>query len=109
MALFENGFKGNILTGLAIGIGTAIIGPTVIPILANAFKPVAKAAIKGGVLVFEKGKESLAEVSEVVEDIVAEAKAELAAEAEANAAAAGAAGAHAVEEVLPEAAPKKRK
>lgn len=109
MALFDNGFKGNIVTGLAIGIGTAIIGPTVIPIIANAFKPVAKAAIKGGVLIYEKGKESLAEVSEVVEDIVAEAKAELAAEAEATAVAAGAATVQATEEVVPEPAPKKRK
>lgn len=109
MALFDNGFKGNIVTGLAIGIGTAIIGPTIIPIIANAFKPVAKAAIKGGVLIYEKGKESLAEVSEVVEDIVAEAKAELAAEAEAGAAAVGAATAAAAEDIVAESAPKKRK
>ena len=37
MAIFENGWKGNILTGLAIGIGTAIVAPIVIPILAAAW------------------------------------------------------------------------
>ncbi|HMK43014.1 MAG TPA: DUF5132 domain-containing protein [Dissulfurispiraceae bacterium] len=89
MALFENGLKGNILTGLAIGIGAAVIAPSVIPVLASAFKPAAKAAIKGGVLLYEKGKESIAEMSEVMEDIIAEAKAELAEEANTTAAGAG--------------------
>jgi hypothetical protein len=82
MAFLDDVFKGNIGTGLAIGIGAAVLGPIVLPILAGAAKPIAKAAIKGGIALFEKGKETAAELSEVMEDIVAEARAELAEEAE---------------------------
>ncbi|MFY9268289.1 MAG: DUF5132 domain-containing protein [Candidatus Manganitrophaceae bacterium] len=78
MALFENGFKGNILTGLAIGLGATILAPVVVPVVAAIAKPLAKAAIKGGVLLYEKGRETVAEVGEVVEDLVAEAKMEVA-------------------------------
>jgi len=78
MGLFDNGLKGNIISGLAIGIGAAVLGPIVIPAVANALKPVTKAAIKSGILLYEKGKETFAEVSEVVEDMVAEVKAEMA-------------------------------
>ena len=75
-------FKGNIAAGLAIGLGAVVLGPIVLPILAGAGKPMAKAAIKGGIALFEKGKETAAEFGEVFEDIVAEAKAELVEEAE---------------------------
>lgn len=78
MAFWENGLKGNIITGLAIGIGVAVLGPVVIPAAARVAKPLAKAAIKGGVSFYEKGREVIAEAIEVVEDIVAEAKSELA-------------------------------
>ncbi len=77
MALFDNGLKGNIITGLAIGIGTALFAPQVIPALAGVVKPLAKAAIKGGLVVYEKSKEAVAEVGEMMEDIVAEVKAEM--------------------------------
>jgi hypothetical protein len=40
----------------------------------------AKAGIKGGLALFEKGKEVAAEAQEVVEDLVAEVKAEIAVE-----------------------------
>jgi hypothetical protein len=78
MALFDNGLKGNVLTGLAIGIGASIFAPQVIPALAGVVKPIAKAAIKGGLMLYEKSKESVAEVGEMMEDIVAEVKAEMA-------------------------------
>jgi hypothetical protein len=77
MALFENGLKGNIITGLAIGVGTAILAPVVIPMIASIAKPLAKAAIKGGIMLYEKNREFIAEATEVVEDLVAEARAEL--------------------------------
>jgi hypothetical protein len=50
----------------------------VIPLFANIAKPLAKAAIKGGIQLYERGKEAFSEVAEITEDIVAEAKAELA-------------------------------
>jgi hypothetical protein len=84
MGLFGNGWKGNILGGLAIGIGSAVLGPVLIPILSRTAKPLAKAAIKGGLVMYEKGKEKLAEAQEVVEDLLAEAHSELDEEAAAR-------------------------
>jgi hypothetical protein len=78
MGILGNGLKGNIFTGLAIGIGAAVLAPAILPVLAGAAKPLVKAAIKGGIMLYEKGKENFAEVGEVVEDLVAEVKAELA-------------------------------
>ncbi|MBZ8179464.1 MAG: DUF5132 domain-containing protein [Oscillatoria sp. PMC 1051.18] len=60
--------------GIAAGIGAVVLAPFVIP----ALKPVTKAVIKGGIVVYEKGKGIIAEGSEAFEDMVAEAKAELA-------------------------------
>ena len=78
MALLDSGWKGNIITGLAIGIGSAVIAPLIIPILASIAKPVAKASIKSGLMLYEKSREAIAEAQEVVEDLVAEARSELA-------------------------------
>jgi hypothetical protein len=78
MAIFNNGLKGNVVTGLGIGIGVALLGPVLIPVVANIAKPLAKAAIKGGVILYEKGREAVAETGEVIEDLLAEVKSELA-------------------------------
>lgn len=77
MALFDDILKGNIVTGLAIGIGAAVLAPVMLPVLAGVAKPLAKAAIKGGFMLYEKGKEAVAEIGEMVEDVIAEAKSEL--------------------------------
>ncbi|MGA2192353.1 MAG: DUF5132 domain-containing protein [Nitrospirota bacterium] len=61
------------MTTIALGVGAVVL----VPVLAKAAKPLAKAAIKGGIIAFEKGKEAFHEVGEVVEDLVAEVKAEL--------------------------------
>jgi hypothetical protein len=90
MGLLDDGLKGSVLTGLAVGIGAVVLAPAVLPALAGAAKPLMKAAVKSGIILFEKGKETVAELSEVVEDIVAEAKAEMA-EAHVEAASAAAA------------------
>lgn len=72
--------EGNIVTGLAIGVGAMLLSPLVIPVVAGIAKPLAKAAIKGGFVLYEKSKEVVAEVGEVVEDLVAEVQSELAEE-----------------------------
>lgn len=64
--------------GIAIGVGAIILAPIVGPALAKTGKPVAKALVKGSILVYEKSKGALAEARESLEDIVAESKAELA-------------------------------
>jgi len=75
MAFWNNGVK--LGTGLAIGVGALILAPTVVPAVAAILKPLAKAAIKSGFIVYEKGKEVVAETIEILEDLAAEAKAEL--------------------------------
>jgi len=82
MGLLDNGLKGNIFTGLAIGIGAAVLAPAILPVLVGAAKPLVKAVIKGGIVLYDRSKESVAEVGEVVEDLVAEVKAEIAEAAE---------------------------
>ena len=56
--------------------------------LARIAKPLTKSVIKTGMTVYEKGRESFAELSETVDDLVAEAKVELEADAAPTAAAA---------------------
>ncbi len=82
MGLLDNAVKGTVLTGLAIGIGAAVLAPVILPVLAGVAKPLAKAAMKSGIMLYNKGKEVLAEAGEVTEDLWAEAKTEAEAEAE---------------------------
>jgi hypothetical protein len=74
MALIEDIFKGNLATGLAIGVGAVILAPTVLQTIGGVLRPAAKAAIKGGVVFY---RETLSELGEMASDLVAEAKAEL--------------------------------
>ena len=63
----------------APGIAAIVLLPVLVPVAAGKIgKPLAKATIKGGIVLYEKGKGVIAEVGETLEDIVAEAKAELA-------------------------------
>ncbi|MBW2442842.1 MAG: DUF5132 domain-containing protein [Deltaproteobacteria bacterium] len=78
MALFRNGFRlGGTWTTLAIGAGAVFLAPVVLPMVAGVLRPVAKAAIKGGILAFENAKVAVAETKETFEDIAAEARAEV--------------------------------
>ena len=73
----EDFFKSGTGRGIAIGIGVAILAPLVLPTVARAARPLARAAIKSGLLLLEKGRETAAELGEVMEDLVAEAQAEI--------------------------------
>jgi hypothetical protein len=78
MAFFEDIFKGgNIITGLAIGVGAAIFAPVIGSVLSGIVKPAAKAGIKGGLRLYACGKATVESVGETVSDIVAEAGTEL--------------------------------
>ena len=87
MALLEDMFSGNAVTGIAVGVGALLLGPTVLPALGRALRPVAKAAIKGGMVLY---RETFAEIGEFTSDLVAEARAELEAGDKGPIAAAGA-------------------
>ncbi len=60
--------------GIVIGL---VLGKLGQPLLKRA-RPLAKAVIKGGLVVTERAKEGLAETQEQFEDLVAEARSELA-------------------------------
>ena len=61
----------------AIGIGVAILVPVVAKKLAPFVRPVARSALKIGVVTFEKGRETFAEICEIVDDMVAEVREEI--------------------------------
>jgi hypothetical protein len=79
MALIEDMFKGNLATGLAVGIGALLLGPTVIQAVGRVLRPAAKAVIKGGLVFY---RETLSEAGEMASDLLAEARAELEQEAQ---------------------------
>jgi hypothetical protein len=61
-----------------MGAGVVLLAPVAVSLIGSLMRPVAKAAIKGGLMVYDKGREIAAETQESIEDIAAEAKAELA-------------------------------
>jgi len=74
MALIEDMFKGNLATGLAVGIGAVFLGPTVIRTVGRVLRPAAKAVIKASMVFY---RETLSELGEMASDLLAEANAEL--------------------------------
>lgn len=59
------------------GIAAVVLLPVLVPVATSVAKPLAKAVIKGGIVLYEKGKEAMSEMSEGFEDIVAEVRTEL--------------------------------
>jgi hypothetical protein len=74
MALIEDLFKGNAITGLAVGVGAILLAPTVLPAVGRVLRPAVKAAIKGGLVFY---RETLSDVGEMASDLFAEARSEL--------------------------------
>jgi hypothetical protein len=62
---------------VAVGAGIVLLAPIVMPVVAGVLKPLTKAAIKGGLIAYDKVRVTTAETVEAIEDIAAEAKAEL--------------------------------
>lgn len=60
------------------GITAIVLLPVLIPAVGKAAKPLAKATIKGGIVLYEQGKGVVASFGEGLEDLVAESQAELA-------------------------------
>jgi hypothetical protein len=76
LALFKDALEGGAGTGLAI-VGGAALALTVVPAIAQILRPVAKAAIKGGIVFY---RETVVCIGCAAEDLIAEARAELEAE-----------------------------
>lgn len=75
--LIVDDIKGGGLATVAIGAVAILLAPVVVPVVVQAARPLLKEAIKGGLLCFQKGREAMAEVGEMFEDVLAEARAEL--------------------------------
>jgi hypothetical protein len=76
MGMFEDIGKGNVSTVL-VGLGVAMVAPTVLPALASGLRPLAKALVKGGVTLYDAAREGVAEAGEQLSDLVAETRAEM--------------------------------
>ncbi|MBZ0158256.1 MAG: DUF5132 domain-containing protein [Alphaproteobacteria bacterium] len=77
MGLLGHGLKGNIFTGLAVGIGALVVAPAAASVLARTVRPLAKAAIKGGFMLYGTASGVIASVSATLKEVAAEAKAEM--------------------------------
>jgi hypothetical protein len=84
MALLEGiteSLGGSLMSNLLIGAAAIALAPIVVPAVLAGMRPVAKTLVKGGVMVYDKTREMVAEVGEQMGDIVAEARSELTASA----------------------------
>ena len=93
MALFDNiveGFGSSWVPTVLVGVGVALVVPVVVPALGAGMRPLAKAVLKGSIMVYDKGAEVLAEAGEQLSDLVAEVRSEIEATAAADAAASAA-------------------
>lgn len=84
MAQLHDLLKNPTVRNAAIGFGVAILVPIVAKALAPFVRPVARSAVKIGVVTFEKGRETFAEFGEILDDMVAEVREEIRAEYEAE-------------------------
>ena len=74
MAILEDALKGgNIVTGLAIGLGAVVIAPLAIPML----RPLTKTVLKAGLVAYDQARVAMAELNEQASDLVAEARSEM--------------------------------
>lgn len=69
--------KGGGVATILVGAAAILLAPVVAPVLAQAARPLLKEIMKGGLMCYQKGREAMAEVGEVFDDVLAEAKAEL--------------------------------
>ena len=87
MALWENGagiFGQSLVQNVLVGAAAVVLAPIVVPAILGGMRPVAKTLVKGGVMVYDKSREMVAEVGEQMSDLVAEVRSELAAAAAAD-------------------------
>lgn len=80
MALLDDvfgGFGSSLVSTALVGVGVVLAAPVVVPALAAGMRPVAKAVIKGGIMIYDKGAEMVAEAGEQLSDLVAEVRSEL--------------------------------
>lgn len=73
--------KNNFVVGITAGLAATVLAPILIPAIRKSARPLAKSLVKGGFMLYEKGREAVAEAEEMMEDVIAETQAEMIAEA----------------------------
>ena len=73
--------KNNFVVGITAGLAATVLAPILIPAIRKSARPLAKSLVKGGFMLYEKGREGVAEAGEMMEDVIAETQAEMIAEA----------------------------
>lgn len=68
--------KSPIVVGVSAALAVTVFAPVVLPVMLTIGRPIAKSLIKGGLMLYEKGREAVAVAGESVEDLVAEVRAE---------------------------------
>jgi len=68
----------DLMKGIAIGLGAAVLVPVVITAVAPVVRSLARSAFKAGVMAYGKGLETTERVNEAMDDVVAEVEDELA-------------------------------
>jgi hypothetical protein len=64
--------KNNIVVGLGIAVAATALAPILLPVLGGVGRPLVKSLVKGGMALYEKGRESVAMAGESLEDLMAE-------------------------------------
>jgi hypothetical protein len=83
--------KSHIVVGVSAALAVTVLAPVLVPVIVTIGRPIAKSLLKGGLMLYEKGREAVAVAGESVEDMVAEIQAEAAMQGTAGAGAAPAA------------------
>jgi hypothetical protein len=73
MGMFEKSFT----TGVVIGVAGTMLAKEVLPGAQSIAKPVAKSAVKGAMIGYQKIRELFARTGEAIEDMTAEARMEI--------------------------------
>lgn len=69
--------KSSLAVGITAAVAATVLAPVLVPIIRMAGRPLAKSLVKGGVILYEMGREKVAGAGEALEDLVAEARAKL--------------------------------
>lgn len=71
--------KNTVVVGIGAALAATVLVPALIPAVSTAGRPLAKSLLKGGMMLYEKGREAVAIAGETIEDMMAEIRAEEAA------------------------------